>query len=257
MGKKKIIKIFNKSFNNFSKKYKILEKDFTEKNIHDFRVAYRRLNSVYKVLQISGFDSNKKLKQRTKKIFYVLGEMRDYQVNLNLLENMYFSKEIPEEISEKITKSLEEDREKLIKKIKENRKEIFRRLKKDQKKIQKYIKDKKKEDLISILRKINDDLRGNVERAFFQLSEDIETYHNLRLEVKKYRYFLENFGDILNNDKEKYKRLKSIQDFLGEINDLDVLDRNLNSLNVAKDEELLKFLHARLQNKINEFRIIF
>lgn len=227
MGKKKIIKIFNKSFNHFTKEYKILEKDFTEKNIHDFRVAYRRLNSVYKVLQISGFDSNKKLKQRTKKIFNVLGEMRDYQVNLNLLENMYFSKE------------------------------IFRRLKKDQKKIQKYIKDKKKEDLISILRKINDDLRGNVERAFFQLSEDIETYHNLRLEVKKYRYFLETFGDILNNDKEKYKRLKSIQDFLGEINDLDVLDRNLNSLNVAKDEELLKFLHARLQNKINEFRIIF
>ncbi len=68
---------------------------------------------------------------------------------------------------------------------------------------------------------------------------------------------MENFEGILGNVSEEYKELKNIQDLLGEINDLDVLDKNLSSADLAEDEKLLRFLHTRLQNKINEFRIIF
>ena len=257
MGKKKIIKIFKKSAGNFIEQYKILEKDFSEKNIHNFRVSYRRLKSIYNFFQLSGFNSEKELKKRTKKIFDILGEMRDYQVNLNLLENMYFPKKVPADVKREFEKIKEEDMKKLIKILRKNKKKIFKLLEKDQKKIIKYIQYKDKNELASDFQKIREELKTNVESSFKNLSEEVKTYHNLRLAVKKYRYFLENFEGILGNVSDEYKELKNIQDLLGEINDLDVLDKNLSSADLAEDENLLRFLHTRLQNKINEFRIIF
>lgn len=257
MGKKKIIKIFIKRKKAFKNQYKKLAKDFTEKNIHDFRVSYRRLKSVYDTLKFSGFSINKKLKKNTNKVFNILGEIRDFQVNLNLLENLYFPEKVPEAISNIINYKIVENKKLLQKNLKKNKKEIFSLIKIENKKLRKHIKLMDKDQLEKSLLEINDIFEKNIEVCFSNLSKDINTHHALRLTAKKYKYFLENFGDMLKIDIEKYVQMKNIQELLGDITDLNVLRKNTLSMNLEVEEKIIKFMETRLQNKINEFKINF
>jgi CHAD domain-containing protein len=144
MGKIEIIKIFNKRKKAFVKEYKNLSKDFSEKNIHNLRVAYRRLKSVYNVMEIYGLKADKILRKDVKEIFKILGEMRDYQVNINLLKNLYFISDVPKEIEEKILFEIEKDGIKLRKRIRRNKKEIIQLLKKEEKRIKNILKEHQK-----------------------------------------------------------------------------------------------------------------
>ena len=257
MGKIEIIKIFNKRKKAFVKEYKNLSKDFSEKNIHNLRVAYRRLKSVYYVLEIYGFKVDKILRKDVKEIFKILGEMRDYQVNINLLKNLYFIKEVPNEIEEKILLEIEKDGIKLRKRIRRNKKEIIKLLKKEEKRIKKHFKRTSEKEAAKIIINMYHQLNENVIKKKIQLSEDIQTYHDLRLSVKKLRYFLENFSLIEEISGEKIGELKNMQELLGDINDLDVLKNTLKNLEIFPDEKIMVFLETRLQNKVKEFKIVF
>lgn len=96
-------------------------------------------------------------------------------------------------------------------------------------------------------------------RALFIAAErsgQPEDYHRLRVGVKRFRYTVENFLPARYAEWEK--RLKEIQDLLGDVHDLDVLESLLPQAGDAFDAEAQARWTARIEHektrRMNAFR---
>lgn len=198
-----------------------LDKKVSAKRVHDTRVALRRWDSIWDVLERDGW-STKKYEKRIGKHLRVLrkllGKLRDWDVNIETGESLG----VPEEI--------------LMRWIK--------RRDKTEKKVRAEIKDMDIPTLVSRLRKFlkkrpfalrheiaETDLRQLAASAYAHLepfleqqeantrklernAKDWESLHQLRLSIKAWRYFLTELFGLTNLELVKGQQI------LGKYNDL-------------------------------------
>jgi CHAD domain-containing protein len=75
-------------------------------------------------------------------------------------------------------------------------------------------------------------------------------YHRLRIELKKFRYTLENFLPGLYMEWEA--DLRSVQDLLGEVNDLYVLRRMLSGPGIVQNQQSLELWNSWIEEEIRK-----
>ena len=260
MKKNEIHQLSKERLELWQKQYGKLCRHFEEKNIHQFRVATRRLSSLYSFLSFAGYRQKQKTRHKMKSLFRLLGDIRDEQVNLRVLQNLYFPQHIPESVLQAYQASIKEKEDRLRIWLGEEQK-LPKQMEKEEKRVGKFIKNTRKKILRTALFLLQERLEQEYLAKRYPAEEDredLEALHDLRLQVKKYRYFLETFGSFTVPDHEKLLReLEGIQELLGDINDLDVLRENVLRMGLPVSESVMVLLSVRLQNKIKEFRINF
>lgn len=197
-----------KNYNSLVKKYKEIEKDSTEQEIHDKRVTLRR---IFPILAVSKISSSKV--KNGEKAFKLFGKLRDVQVQKLKLEKTEKTPEMIEYLA-----YLNEQELKLQEKVRKfckNKKLVFPVIKKA---IGKKSKIYSKTD--KLLNKL-------VEKVQLNSIDDAMDIHKIRIEFKKFRYMVEILSYIDKVDVEKFEKLKMYQDELGEIQDYEILIKGI------------------------------
>ncbi len=218
-----ILKFYNQNF-------QLVKKKFSEKSVHDLRVTIRRFLAIINVLnkEISDFGYLYILRKRLKKELKLYNPLRDNQVQMIKIERLsqsfpimtnYFEflkrkeLEILNEIKENIDKqSLEEINESVF----------FLKLQ------LKQLLPKSEVTKSSLVRSAYDAYLVVLQRSSNLDKNDLDSFHQLRLAFKKFRYIMEFIQPILYLPDTYFKTLKGFQDILGEIQDNRVLLENLN-----------------------------
>jgi CHAD domain-containing protein len=194
--------------------------DFDADAVHDLRVALRRCRTMADALSEVNPDPGwRKLKKASKSLFQDLGNLRDCQVERDWVKQLggsgdVFRRHLLKQLSEK------EKRLKLEAAIalgKFERKEWRRATRKLEEKAQFFPPES-----VVFQRLAQARLAEGVElfdRA--RRSRSRVAWHRLRIGLKRFRYTLENF---LPKRYEAWQdELKSLQNLLGDVHDLDVL----------------------------------
>lgn len=193
-------------------------KNFEEEDIHDIRVASRRLRIGIPIFSAC-FDNKEASKwiKALKSLTDSLGNARDHDVFIKYLSRY-------ENLNE-IIERLKDDREKSY--------SLAR------KKISKTYKSGILEDIVSNLEEMdcgekncyalglaNICVRYSAVEKYSQNLEDvydIAGHHKMRIAVKKFRYCLEVFSPLFDDNlSEEISALKELQDSLGKMHDFDV-----------------------------------
>lgn len=195
-------------------------KNFEEEDIHDIRVASRRLRIGIPIFSacFDGKETAKWLKA-LKSLTESLGNARDYDVFIK-----YLSKYENQSLTE------------IIERLKSSREASYSLARK---KISKTYKSGVLEDIISNLKEIDCGEKNcyslglanvcvrysAVEKYSRNLKDDADKagHHKMRIAVKKFRYCLEVFSPLFEDRlSEEISSLKELQDSLGKMHDFDV-----------------------------------
>ncbi len=256
----------------------ILKGDINSERLHQFRVSFRKLRSIFEVLN---FAFNKDFLEWQKESLKILmkhtNEVRDIDVFLENIQK--YSEILPKKLKESLNpvyfKLLEERRKKYkdLKAFLESEfvKEILEFLEcfsksKDESFFQKEAFSPcviKAKEVLFILR---DNFVKKSKKI--KLNSSSKKYHTLRIEAKKIRYLGEFFYPVL--EKNSYKKfeeiLRSLQTILGEHQDFEIQRKRLKEIlksgDLNKDgKEAIKFLIAFLEKEIlkrrKKFKKIF
>lgn len=202
------------------KKFKNIRKEVHKEpgteNVHDLRVALRRLHTLIKIYQLD--PSIKVLKKAADR----LGKVRDLDVSI---EN---AKAFGLDAGE-----LESDRKKQRKKVK---KYFSKERQKDIEKVIRHtlkaLKDKSENELQETITSYQEEIRNWKEVRLGR-----ENFHQFRIALKKFRYLLESQG-------KEVKSLIRLQDLLGEIHDLEVLTEREGTTPEIQKRKLDDFFEA-------------
>jgi len=229
--------------------------DWDADAVHDLRVAIRRCRTMADALEeVNPRPGWRKLKRASRKLFDVLGELRDTQVERAWLKDLGLPGDAVRRHlmhvlayrgrtqREKAGKALERldhgDWSKLARKVQSEARffplesVVFQRL---------------------ALARLNDvvELYNRARRGRSRIA-----WHRLRIGLKHFRYVVENFlpqrYEVWAND------LKRMQDLLGEVHDLDVLRTEIlrNSRQITADvvAPWLEKIEAERKKRLDEFR---
>lgn len=215
-----LVASLDKSFRSYYKKLSVAKFMFSEVSVHNLRISMRRAIAICSIINyiIPNYYSVELTKHLRKKM-KVLNELRDIQVGLLKIEQSNLSGKGVSELRQYL---IEQEHKNLIK-AKRNISSFF---------------DKDINSLIFLLRiRILDcmnektDLKGNLigyindryyslKIKFREVKEDnFRSFHQLRLEFKKYRYSIEQMINYMEKKTVLVKRLKHFQDLLGRIQD--------------------------------------
>lgn len=257
--------------------------DQDPENLHQMRVAMRRLRSA-----IVGFGLGLNLpanieEKKVGKIASILGELRDLDVLLDTLKN-YYLPELP---------SLEQKRlQAVFKHLANRRKKVFIQVKfslkskkyeQIKKSLNQWLKQPTYEKIGEVkIEYILPDLllpqisnlllhKGwlvgvNFQEGEYQFSENLtneelefilekegENLHDLRKEAKKTRYQMELFSECYGQEYQEYlQEVTEIQTILGEIQDIMVLTEYFEEIIETKIENKMPFLKQLLQKKLGD-----
>ena len=214
------------------KRYAKAKEDISSKNLHDLRVAIRRLLTLLKIIKIFEKADVKKFIKLLKNIMDPLGDYRDSLLHLTFLENSEIKTE----------PALEEYHQQLLKKINKQEK-IVRRVLKDfdiasfQNKLysqiplklsRKTLKNSARWD--KYIRKIIQKILESKEKVFQKM--DLDEFHKTRIRFKKIRYLLEICTDwSFEIPKENLEIISRIQTTMGDIHDIDLLAEDMLKFN--------------------------
>ena len=194
-----------KNYNLLVKKFQKIEKESTEKEIHDKRVILRKVFPI-----LAAYKINPGKIKNGEKAFKLFGKLRDVQVQIMKLESL-------EQISE-ITDYY------VFLKVEELRiRDEVRRFSKKKKLVFPEIKKKSGIDKAKIVRKAEKSLNKITKKIETWSIDDAEYIHQIRIEFKKFRYQVEILSNITLIDEEKLEKIRLYQDKLGEIQDYEVL----------------------------------
>lgn len=216
------MKAIVKNYNSLVKKYQEIEKDSTEKEIHDKRVILRRIFPILAACKI-----NPGKVKNGEEAFKLFGKLRDIQVQILKLEASEQNYEINQYLLH--LKELESELQLKVQKFCKKKQVEFPSIKKT--KLKKTKLNKKAERSLKKL----------IARAEKQSIEDADDIHRIRIEFKKFRYLVEILSYIETIDEEKLEKMKVYQDILGEIQDYEVLIQGIKN-----------FYKKRNQNKTVE-----
>lgn len=87
-------------------------------------------------------------------------------------------------------------------------------------------------------------------KAFLDV-RNVESLHELRISIRRFRYTLENYGQCF--DKKKFKKIlnhsKKLQDLLGEVRDIDILEEKIalieNEIQLGIPESFFEHLNKK------------
>jgi CHAD domain-containing protein len=194
--------------------------DFDADAVHDLRVALRRCRTMAETLSEVNPDPGwRKLKKASKPLFQNLGRLRDCQVERDWVKKIGGSGDA---FRKHLLKSLA-DKEKHLKL--DAAVELGRFERKEWKKLAKKLGDRAQFfPLESVVFQRLAQTRASEAAALFEKARKGKSrvaWHRLRIGLKHFRYTVENF--LPERYEVWYPELKSLQDLLGEIHDLDVL----------------------------------
>lgn len=205
---------------------------WTKDDIHDIRVATRRLKSLIWImnpkLKPNTRKSVKKLKASLSKLSRDVGEIRHWQI----VEDYASEAHLP---TIEITQ-LEKDAHQRVKQkwSKERRHGLLRRLEKGTLLI--HLPSGKKIEVCAMSRLQS--IEREREKWRKNPPQQKKDWHHLRLFVKRWRYFLEatNFA----RKSSEIKKLERLQDTLGDLHDLEICRKELGpDFPAVKTEELM------------------
>ena len=222
-------------------------KDFAPDPVHDLRVAIRRCRSLGEGMKVIDYAEGwQDMRSAGKVVFRALGELRDVQVMRDWAEELG----TPDEPATLALKSYISARESELKKEAMSALHDF-----DRKQWQAWSKE-----LPRRARRIRPGsvvfqhmalerwtAARNQQRAALR-NKTGTALHQLRILIKKFRYTVENF--LPERHEAWGDDLKKLQDWLGEVHDLDVLWATALAQNVFADEEE----RVRWHKKIDEER---
>ena len=229
-----------------------------EKHVHDLRVSTRRLLGILELIEeIHNFKKGKQIKRKTKRVLRLFGRLRDIQVQQGFLNTLLG--EFPE--LESFLKELE------IKEEKERRTAL--------RELDRLDKTHLREGLRGLNKKADRDLKGKkiqetlemiMIRDYHRVMEshkavtldDVETFHRLRIDCKKFRYRMEIMESLLVNERNFSDPLRKIQDQLGEIQDVTVLLEEVKGypelwVKDPRKESFQGWLENRLEKRMKDF----
>lgn len=223
-----------KNYNSLVKKFQEIEKDSTEKEIHDKRVILRKIFPI-----LSAYKINPTKVKNGEKAFKLFGKLRDIQVQILKLESIDQTQEITEYLA--FLNGLESELQDKVQKFCKKKQLVFPSIKK-----------KSKIDKSKIYKKADKSLNKLVKRIELQPILAAQDIHKIRIGFKKFRYLVEILSYIEITDETKLEKMKLYQDKLGEIQDYEVLikgitkfykkrkiDEVLNIEKFEKDQNLL------------------
>jgi CHAD domain-containing protein len=231
---------------NLEREMKLLAKKANAKRVHDTRVALRRWDSIWSVLQSDGWeteDFKEKVASRLRKLHSRLGKLRDWDVNIETALN--------HGLSDQFIKDWLRERGKLGRKVKKaikkmNVPKLLKRLRRfvEQRPAQMADEYAGREALLHVSAYEHlEQYLTQQERTAHQLEQEAitpEELHKLRLSIKAWRYLLAEFYMVTNLE------LVRAQQILGKLNDV---WRVLSLLQDMPDEQrdLAKNVIADLQ----------
>ncbi len=240
----------------FLKRFNKCKSFFSEDSVHDLRVSIRKLAALCYALKVfSDSPYLLSISKEIKKHLKLLNPLRDTQVQILAVQNMFFSYpllidfykyllNLEKELIAKINKNLQKINldffESLVLFLKIDLKKIhlenfdFQKIIKLKSDIffdiTEYFEDINKILLNSPNMKIEEKKINNFVDSFEikkEWTEILGKIHKLRLNFKRYRYLSEIIKNVTNSDSQILKKMQGIQDQLGEIQDSQVF---LNSI---------------------------
>lgn len=231
-----------------------IEPDWNEDDVHDLRVALRRCRTMAEALsEVSAGSGWRKLKKGTRDVFRALGDLRDTQVQRGWVR--------------KLGSAGDPARKRLLPVLAADEK---RQRRSAAQALDAFDRKEWKKLARKLPAKASFFPSGSVvfqRLALAKLNEAVELYqqarkrrsavawHRLRIGLKEFRYIVENFLP------ERYEvwaaDLKSMQDQLGDVHDLDVLRARLRreaaKLNPAVLAKWLEKIATLRKSRLDEF----
>ena len=207
-----------------------LGEELSPEVVHDLRVALRRCTLIADVMkELDPGGEWKTVRKAGRQLFKQLGELRDTQALMERIERLALpGDESTAMLSESFKARHEQDRAAAQKSVKEFDRKKWRAAEKELASHYRHVVANRRacESLVFEMWESVRDLHRSAQKSRSRIA-----YHRLRIGLKKFRYGVENFLPSL------YARwapdLKSLQDLLGEVHDLDVLAQT-----IAKDKRL-------------------
>ncbi|HEY9773640.1 MAG TPA: CHAD domain-containing protein [Planktothrix sp.] len=246
--------------NNVAGELKLIAKKCSAKHVHDTRVALRRWDSIWQVLERDGWRTKKywqKVGKELKTLRKLLGDLRDWDVNFELAETL----DLPEEVLDVWLK----ERARAEKKVKQDLRSLD--IKQLIKRIDKFVRvrpqELRREIAATRLRRLAESAYTHLEpfldeqeqmvRRLERRANTPETLHQLRLCIKGWRYLLTEFFGLTNLELVKAQQL------LGKYNDvhrvLRLLTGDEKTRELAKDAVVkLEAQSEQLMKEFTEFR---
>lgn len=230
--------------------------------LHDMRVAIRRLRTLLRALAPAcGGISAERMEERFDRLQKALGPARDADVLIGILESKAVCRILEglharEEVLEK-QRALLEQRKETVRTLVSGA--LYRRLKNDAARFieagcpaQGFDRPKLRKQALAALRKAMDRVRR---RSVMPASCPPDAIHALRIACRRARYLCEFFGPDLGTSVSALgQRLKTIQDVLGDVHDLDVLVSELENEHVAVPAALLRAFREKRKRLLRAFR---
>ena len=215
LQQKLFIEKFEKIMEKFTKRLNDYIVEPSEENIHDIRIAIRRIESAYRILpkKIRKKQEIQDYLSETKMLFKINTEIRDFDIICGKLKR-HGTK------YSQLAHSLENKREIELKQahqlaIKLKNKSLPKIRKKD------VIESKLIKRFQKVLTELIMEIQQNIPTVISD-EKKIEELHKLRKDFKKLRYSIELTSNKITSPTS-VKSLKKIQDSLGEIHDCDIM----------------------------------
>jgi CHAD domain-containing protein len=218
-------RIFFKKFKNIQERFYQRLQDYiknpNDENIHDIRVAIRRLETAYRILPKNIRERNRNYVKKAKSLFKLNAKIRDYDIICAKMKSKYQDQtyDLITTLKNSRIEKLHTANEIALKILYESTPKISDNRIKESKLNKRYFK---------VLGKIELSIQKNTIIALGD-EKKIEELHILRKDFKKLRYSLE-----LASNKGKtiqiLKNLKEIQEMLGDIHDCDTIIDHLRSI---------------------------
>jgi CHAD domain-containing protein len=223
LDKKSFLKKFKKIQDGFYQKLHDYIKNPNDENIHDIRVAIRRLEIAHKILPKNVREKEKNMNhvEQAKTLFKLNAKIRDYDIICAKMESKYQDQtyDLVTILKNSRIEKLHIANEIALKILHASTPKISANMIKESKLNKRYFK---------VLGKIELNIQKNTIIALGD-EKKIEELHMLRKDFKKLRYSFE-----LASNKGKtvqiLKNLKEIQDMLGDIHDNDIIIDHLRSI---------------------------
>lgn len=192
--------------------------------IHDLRISLRRCMLIAEVMkQLDPGCDWKAMRKSARRTFQRLGTLRDAQVLAEWVEKIGETGEASTEaLLAELRKKHEQDRIEARAAIREFDRKLWRAWRRDCAKHYRHVLANRPA-CESVVLEIWESVRDLNRRA--QRSRSLLAYHRLRVGLKKFRYAVESFLPSLYSGW--VADLKVVQDLLGEIHDLTVLDQTI------------------------------
>jgi CHAD domain-containing protein len=214
--------------------------------IHDLRISLRRCILIADVMMdLDPACDWKAMKKSARRTFQRLGTLRDTQVLTEWIEKLGAPGEASTvALLEALKKRHEQERIDARAAIREFDRKQWRTWRREFAKHYRHVASDRPA-CESLLLEIWEDVRGLNRRA--QRSRSLLAYHRLRVGLKKFRYAVENFLPSMYAGWAP--DLKFLQDLLGEIHDLTVLDQIIVKSRSLFEESVFTAWRAKLQHE--------